>query len=73
MQWQPIETAPKYTDVLICWAKSAGYDGSVCQAIRVVGDDGYDAWRTECNPFDGGEFTEWPETPTHWMHLPEGL
>ena len=70
--WQPIETAPINTDVLVCWARSEGFNGAVCQAIHAVdGEDWYDAWRTEANPADGGEFFEWPETPTHWQPLPE--
>ena len=74
MFWQPINTAPENEDILVCWAKLLGFNGDVCAAIHIVDEEnGDDHWRTEANPFDGGEYCVWPEEPSHWMPLPESI
>lgn len=56
MAWQPIETAPKRTYVLVAWATKKTWPPEVLQQ----GDDG--VWFNE----DDSAF----RTPTHWMPLP---
>lgn len=54
--WQPIETAPKWRDILI-----ARDDGSV--DFIEANDNGYG--------FVPYEKQKWCASPTHWMPLPE--
>jgi hypothetical protein len=60
--WQPIETAPTDTPVLV-WHPGLGMGGWNCMA---KGDDG--TWRETAH--DGRVLKEGYE-PTHWMPLPE--
>lgn len=56
--WQPIEIAPKDTEILVTGAKRIG----TC----VAHNDSRDGWETETS-------SEWVSiyTPTHWMPLPK--
>ena len=67
MKWQPIETVPKDTEVLVHWAEHYGLNGSTEVATLVSdGDDG-DEWCSVCE-----SHSVWMhEDPTHWMPLPE--
>ena len=56
MNWQPIETAPKFTPILIHWSAGLGFDGTTKIAMLAEWD--------ESKPVDN-------ESPTHWMALPE--
>ena len=56
--WQPIETVPRDTDVLI-WES-----GDVCRAsLRVAGDEAF--WECLCT-----QPVVYTPEPTHWMPLP---
>lgn len=57
-EWQPIETAPKDTPILVGPTKRMG----ICVAMLTDRD----GWETETP-------SEWVGmyTPTHWMPLPE--
>ena len=61
MKWQPIETAPKNSYVLLCL-------GGICCAIGCLAKtfDG-EMWVND----DGTERTHFELKPTHWMPLPE--
>lgn len=67
--WRPIETAPKYTDVLVYRADAgvwiARYDSN-CHFIR--DDDSCDPDHEAWISVEG--FHEYDEAPTHWMPLP---
>ena len=67
-EWQPIETAPKDTTVLIHWAESKGYNGHTgIGGLADCEEDGF-LWY-EDHGADSGETCL--EDPTHWMPLPE--
>ena len=70
LKWRTIESAPIDTTVLVCWAVSEGNIGQPCHAEHCV-HEGYDEWRTEADPYEGGNYQEWLEPPTHWMPIPE--
>lgn len=56
--WQPIETAPRYEDILIY------EDGAVTKArVTCVGDDW--CWELDCT-----QPVVYSPAPTHWMPLP---
>lgn len=64
MEWQPIETAPKNTLVLI-------WDGRImCVAERWTYNGGK-AWNWSAVGASGYECEDDFESPTHWMPLPE--
>jgi len=66
MEWQPIDTAPKETIVLVY-----GYwDGELNEGDKVP-----DVWRAKFEFdlwwIDGGEYySQYVRNPTHWMPLP---
>lgn len=62
MDWQPIETVPSETLILVL------LEGDVYQAYR--SDKG--CWSFPCADFHGcGCCSGDRDYPTHWMHLPE--
>ena len=72
-EWQPIETAPTDETVLVHWAESLGFDGSMGLGALFTDeeDDECPMWyaATEeghslCSPYPG-------PAPTHWMAMPE--
>lgn len=70
-QWQPIETAPRYTEVLVLRrdgnmhvAEVSGYD----RKFGIMNADFGDARCTFSFPIDGNY--EAGYAPTHWMPLP---
>lgn len=58
MNWQPIESAPKNTDILLYWHDNVWIG-------RFYQGSGY--WSL-C---DYGGFEDGEDAPTHWMPLPE--
>ena len=68
VEWQPIGTAPRGEDCLVCWSEGEGYDGSFEVACLYKGEDGLESWW-------GGVCDDRPnwkhEEPTHWMPLPD--
>lgn len=56
-EWQPIETAPRRTAILV-WAPTWGSPGE-----GMLDDD-----RNVYSPCCGGDLTP---APTHWQHLPK--
>jgi hypothetical protein len=70
MEWQPIETAPKDRNILVCEA-----DGKVSVASHTLQHfpRAKPSWVGMCRDefvFDEAEGMIWFE-PTHWMPLPE--
>lgn len=67
MEWQPIETVPKNTEVLVLM------NGDVFQAIQVW-EGGYEQWVHWDFPFADahgcGCCAGGRDYPTHWMPLP---
>lgn len=57
-QWQPIETAPKDRDILVCQSRNG-----IISAARGVNEHG--DWKTGIGPMD------YLAEATHWMPLPE--
>jgi len=67
MEWQPIETAPKNTHVIIGCSGSASQEARWLHA-RVVGD-GNEGWYSSDSDVTG--YNSWRvNPPTHWMPLP---
>ena len=67
-KWQPIETAPKSTTVLIHWAESAGWDGTTMLG-GLIDDLGKCYWVEDWGPHESRKCHGSP--PTHWASLPE--
>lgn len=72
MEWQPIDTAPKETELLV--GKWVGEEWRICQSgyyydsgNEFEGERPY--WYWHCD-WDNGGVTD-DEGPTHWMPLPE--
>lgn len=65
--WYPIESAPKYQDVLV-WRADAGVWMAIFDTVSSVSDEevdpDFETWVSE------GGIHEGDETPTHWMPLP---
>jgi len=70
LKWQPIETAPKDTELLV--GKIVDGEWRICQSgfytDREHRDEDY-YWHWYCD-FDPGGITD-DEGPSHWMPLPE--
>lgn len=76
-EWQPIETAPKHTEVLV-WRNDSGvFIAQLTTPDNVMSDEEIE----EFFPDDFGDFEEWfcaaygwqegSEKPTHWMPIPD--
>lgn len=67
MDWQPIETIPHKTNVLVY---RPGQRGDIDVAQYWPAEDGGDAhWWTAGGPNAGSDYTD--DETTHWMPLPE--
>lgn len=71
MDWQPIETAPKDgTEILTCsFEVTQKPDGSSliwydCEVVHWVDYEERGGWWN-------GDVIRYPDSPTHWMPLPE--
>lgn len=76
--WQPIETAPRHTEVLV-WREDSGAfiakfttpDAVITpeemERERLEFPDDFEEWFSDAYGWQEGE-----EKPTHWMPLPEG-
>lgn len=62
MEWQPISSAPRNCDVLVCSTHSLPDDE--WETIQWVDYLGLDNWQRYRDRFDI------PFPPSHWMHLP---
>jgi len=59
-EWQPIETAPKYGDVIVTNGTAVG------EARYYADEDGW--WWAGSSPTDFCDHKVW--NPSHWMPLP---
>jgi len=72
--WQPIETAPYDTWILVCGGSPDDEDDPRSHAVARRTEeksflDGSFIWRWRFAYYDAG-FYGYYENPTHWMHLP---
>ena len=68
MNWQPIETAPTNTSILVYIPNTEHYGPGIYRAIKVDMGTGV-RWHTSA--LYGGWDIDAIYTPTHWMPLPE--
>lgn len=71
-EWQPIETAPKETEILV--GRYVDKEWRICQSGHYYEPGNYlenepPGWFWSCD-WDNGSVTD-DEGPTHWMPLPE--
>ncbi len=81
-EWQPIETAPKYKEILVYRADAGAMLGIYTSVDQYTSEHNWDEvaeelgdafdspdWFLFC--WDGVERVEGDEIPTHWMPLPD--
>lgn len=81
MEWQPIETAPRHTDILLYREDAGVFFGQYTYCAEWVSEDEIERegltedmlfaesfWAFD---YDGTSRLENDLTPTHWMPLPE--
>lgn len=68
MDWQPIETAPKDTWLLVCDIERIEF--AVWRSHKLTERDGYPVYSDDVSGMGGYE-CECDISPTHWMPLPE--
>ncbi|QWE95622.1 DUF551 domain-containing protein [Cupriavidus sp. EM10] len=71
--WQPIETAPKWKEVLV-WREDSGSFIAKLVAPEDVPEADAESWEDPSIPVwlsDAYGWQEGSETPTHWMPLPQ--
>jgi hypothetical protein len=79
MEWQPIETAPKDTEIIAIFCSDYGYqDKPTIYGPWTVRGDSRGKWFAswdgmsviESEGYWGTDYKEAPLDPTHWMPLP---
>jgi len=71
MEWQPIETAPKYVKIILSSPYMGVGQGTVCVSSEASCANGFPVGSLIGIMSVSNEWGEYKCSPTHWMPLPE--